>query len=370
MKVDIAFFIYASINFAPAVSVSSREAAALAQKSKSATASDSKAIPAWRLNMLLDEPSMQHQSAPTIAPPPSLAATGQTLDFQSSPAQDAQRCPLLKLPTDFYFFTDEQRRGTWSVDNTVALAKWHYGWTHPLALEGLQTVYIKSAVNGALSLMGKILTEDELKKLYGWEAATVNSTQYEGSSYVAITDCDGRLLFVVQQIPYVEGSLSPGHPLEIYGTDGRLLARTIMDQLIERIQFVDTNGYLLAVAESPGVNANITRANMTAAVDEGYPLPYGLQFQLGGYTNSSRLLEPDYRWIIATAVQVRAIYAANHAPPQFPIWATVLVWISVGLAIFVVGFLLHGIYRVVYPYSSSFKSKGQFPMYSVDERGL
>jgi len=369
MRTGIALLFCGSLRTVGAFS--SREAASLAQRSMAASSSNatlhSQAIPSWRLNMLVDEPAMMNQPMAASAPiAAALPPGGQVLDFQSSPAQDAQRCPLLKLPTDFYFFSNGRQSGSWSVDNDVTLAKWNSAWDHPFILESVQTVYINSAIGGSLSLKGKIYTQEELKKLYGWEAA--NATQFPDGNYIAIIDCDGRLLFVVQQVPYIEGSLAPGHPLEIYGTDGRVLARTIMDQLIERIQFVDTNGYLLATAESPGINASITRANMSRAVGEGHPLPYGLHFELGGYENSSRLLETDYRWVISAAVQVRAIYASAPAQPKFPVWASALVWIAIVLGFCIVGCALNGIYRLVYPYSDfATRSKSQHPMYTLGQ---
>lgn len=260
-------------------------------------------------------------------------------DFQSTPGQDALRCPLLKLPSVVYLQNDAALpKGSWKNSVGATLATW----------SGLNMVKINSLASEKLALQAKPLSGQWLEKMYGWISKPVYLQDSEGI-YEALIDCDGRLMYVVQLSPIIDGSLAPGHPIQIYGKDGTLLAASLSDQTVERISFVDLNGALLATAESPGLYSNFSRASVITA-SNGVPLSYQINFEPGSYLNASRFLEEEYRWVIASAVQVRAVYNAGYtAPSTFSTSLAIAIWIGIFLAICILGCIMWGVYRLVYP---------------------
>lgn len=261
-------------------------------------------------------------------------------DFQSTPGQDALRCPILKLPSEVYLQNHAALpKGSWKNGVGATLATWN----------GLDMIKINSLASEKLALQAKMLSGQWLEKMYGWVSNPPYLQDPKGV-YEALIDCDGRLMYVVQLSSIIENSLAPGHPIQIYGPNGKLLAASLSDRTVERISFVDLNGALLATAESPGLYSNFSRSSVITA-SNGIPLSYQIDFESGGYFNASRFLEEEYRWVIASAVQVRAVWLSGYTASDstFSALMAVEIWIGIILVICILGCMMWGIYRLVYP---------------------
>lgn len=181
-----------------------------------------------------------------------------------------------------------------------------------------------------------------------------------------ISDCEGRLLFVVvlRSSPSVQ---IPGG-IEIYDRSGNLAAHAITDPLVARYQFVDTNGYLLATAESPALNQNMTMAEVPRDPSKGNILPFTMSFEEGGYANSSRLLELEYRWVLAASVELRAIYDGHVGfTPWVQAALVIFYWCVFALCILCVICLIMATYRLVYPVSMGKASYRGMPYPSLEK---
>jgi len=237
-----------------------------------------------------------------------------------------------------------------------------------------------------LAVKAVIRSEADLGELYGWvpgPATTeypavsrlekkTHSTIYHGYKVVnvqpnevevratvtkikrsevlaAFTDCEGQLLFVARlEEPGEE--IRPAS-ITILDRAGGLVAEGIIDDpSVARYQFIDPLGYLIAVAETPALHQNIPMKDVPKDSTKGDILPYALHFEPGGYTNASRLLDVDYRWVLALAVQARAVMDARPSEaPTLSEAITAFYW-SLCMAGFIwFLFMLGVIFRMVYP---------------------
>jgi len=314
-----------------------------AYSARSGSASGSSAIPDHLLDVLTPAPPILQ----TLIDAERSASDVQVLPmFDSTPAQDEQRCRVLKLPEDLQLVAEHQswRRmtGAWFAHNNVKLGTWmqsHLSTSY-------DTVYIHSEVDRGLAVEVSLKTDDEMKFLYGW----VLETQSVPGLNIPLVDCDKRLMFVVRQ------RATELREMDIYGADGTLLVTTLVDWNIERVQFVGTNGYLIATAEAPAVFANISRDALSRDPTKGDVLPYGLHFEVGGYEGASGLLDSEFHWVIASAVQMRALLYAENAdllggvpPPSSMSVLAIFTWLSLIAAAFALVGSFVCVYRAVYP---------------------
>jgi len=300
-----------------------------------------------------------------------------TASFNSTPAQDAQLCPMLKMQQDMYLtavgslFTGQW--GTWQMSDDrdgIATATWGQNFLSA----SWQTVSIATDA-GKPALSVKLVTTGELEETFGWvvlaegqpsfsfmntllapDYATgynlMNYTVAPGASgdpsvmgviplireqafpdpvwqHFAVTDCEGNLVSVLR-LEDANGT-SPGRG-DIFDSKGVLAAQTLPDPLVARYQFIDANQHLLATAEAASLNLNISLKDMPKNPVLGNILPYAVHFELGGYNGSSTLIHEDYRWIIAAAIQLRALMDA-HAGWTPPLLANRMLLLSVALAV-------------------------------------
>eukprot|EP00928_Gymnodinium_smaydae_P048508 TRINITY_DN32437_c0_g1_i1.p1 TRINITY_DN32437_c0_g1~~TRINITY_DN32437_c0_g1_i1.p1 ORF type:complete len:409 (-),score=66.56 TRINITY_DN32437_c0_g1_i1:37-1263(-) len=339
-------------------------------------------IPSWKLNMRYD-PSKLIQEQPEVEDAADnipdeggflnanqvmyrLGAGGGTPTlppraFGSTPAQDTGRCPLLKLPDLVILEATEEsyggQRGRWTSQGRINMASWlenYFGVSW-------MTVFVKSA-DGKLAAKAEPINEDQLYERYKFELPTAKSSSKgadaaSSSAQVvtfSVTDCEDSLLFVLR--------LQKGAPgvIDIYDRLSNLIAHTLSDGKVLRHQFVDPNGYLLAVAESPGLQFNYTRPAEPPEGQKARIQPYVMQVMEGGYKGSSKLLNDEFRWVLATAVQARAVTDAygTWTPTVRPLGiAMVVVFILVFLLI--IGCCTHCLFRLVYPEWLSRGSKGR-----------
>lgn len=101
-----------------------------------------------------------------------------------------------------------------------------------------------------------------------------------------------------------------GRVVDIYDRDGKLLAHSVEKLDTLRHQFVDPSGYLLATVESPGIGTDVPPERMPRDAGRGNVLPFHIRFERPGYALASRLLDPEFRWVLAQAAQTRAILEA------------------------------------------------------------
>lgn len=366
-------------------------AAAAAAGRQTGEADRELAIPQWRIDKALSAvavkdpeaaaPSTRGEEGPAESPEDSkLPKLGSTA------AQDSGRCPLVKLPSKLGMKAEESswvsQGGTWQSSSDVI----HSSFRLWFLSTSWDTAYIRN-LDMQPAFRADVSSDEELEYSYGWKRQktpldypAVNKLEKDwwaaiskgiqkgrytplkapGEKYgvsvddpklwhtVALLDCEGHLLFVVklqqQEIRTIPGGI------DVYDRQGGLVAHAMVDFQIARYQFVDTNGNLIATAEAPGVGLNIVMENLQSDASKGNILPHEIQFEKGGYVGASRLADVDYRWVVAAAVQARALDDAhrNWAP-----WAPGLL-VAMCCLLGVMTLLLiccacGAIYRLVYP---------------------
>ena len=143
------------------------------------------------------------------------------------------------------------------------------------------------------------------------KAATIEPAEWQ---LWAVTDCKDALVAVFKV--EVTGGQRPGRII-LYNQAGQIAAEVLADPVVARYFFLDVNKRLLATAESPALGAGIPMMSVPRRSSMGNILPYGVHFERGGYNLSSSLLKQELRWIIGSAVQVRALQDAHtgFVPP-------------------------------------------------------
>jgi len=338
-------------------------------------------IPEWKLDLVTghgDDWWTKHVTIPftTVI---RTALWGSDLPrVTASVAQDQQRCPILKLPATFTGAAKAKSwrslSGEWNAGNDVTLATWEQnyltmGFSRNVKLVSL---YIRTAATGQVAFRTRPFSDKEMKTLYNWKPAdkkledktavagqlkadaaksteASNGTTLEEYSdfNLAIFDCVGALMYVVKEKKQIPVDL-----IEVYSRDGTLISKSDVGGDIMRYQFEDpSSGYLIATAEAPGINASIKRKDIPHDVELGNVLPFGFKFEEGGYKNSSALMETDYRWVLATAVQALAIFKAKEEAVPWTLFTAVeAFWVAcIALALLITGGLFYSIYLCVFP---------------------
>jgi hypothetical protein len=305
-------------------------------------------------------------------------------DVTASPAQDHQTCPVLKLPASFYgaakYSSWRRLYGEWSTGNDVTVATFEQNYLMMGFSRDVKqvSVLIRTAATGQVAIRTRPYTDEQMMLLFNWKAtgiksaangtsstlpvngtngtalATANGTALPAAPTVqdytgwnlAIFDCVGTLMYVVK-----EKSAFPAE-IQLYSRDGTLVSSSHVGHPVLRYQFVDpSSGYLISTAEAPGINASISRTDIPKDVQVGDVLPFGFKFEEGGYTNSSALMENEYRWVLATAVQSLAIYNAEGEASYWTVVTVVEAFLiaCIVLSVLLVGGLFFCVYRLVFP---------------------
>lgn len=274
-----------------------------------------------------------------------------TPSIQTTWAQDSLRCPLIKLPQNVSLISNGSwaggLSGVWrSSDNSMTFASWQQN--HLTLNRNGRKLYVYD-LDRRLSLVSRPTTVGELETDSGFRVLEPPESLPALSSIIAdwadargevrvvaptqpgsfaVQDCVGRLLFVVSLIDLVA---RPGE-VAVYDSSGGLAAYGIPDPLIGSYQFVDSQGYQLALAQLPSFG---NRASMIESLPSGSILPYDISFRPGGYSNSSRLLESSFRWVLAAALQLRAVQdaKAGWAPQAAALTRRYVIGFSVAAAV-------------------------------------
>lgn len=276
--------------------------------------------------------------------------------FSTTSAQDAGRCEIIKLPYEMNLMpkwgTSWAVHGFWmSPYSGVRLANWtqhfwHFNW-HTLFLSGL---------NGKVAVKILATSEHALLSAYDWKAEQKGYTNSTAVAYTMFMDCEDKLAFVmIEQDSAME-------PILIYSNGGTLIATSYMWEKVENVQFVDAvTGYLLATAEAPALNQNWTRSWLPQDETLGNVTPYQLKIEVGGYVNASRLVDEEYRWVLATAIQLRALHLAQvdfYPHVQNIVLGMIALAVVVSSLIFL--YVLYVLYRMVYPSEYAYLTKNPF----------
>jgi hypothetical protein len=341
------------------------------------------AIPQWRVDQVLRAPDHPNTSAVAARESVELSETGSSALRQlgSTAAQDRGACPLVKLPAELHMRAVEStwsgQGGAWQSSSGVV----HSSFRLWFMSTNWDTAYNRNLdLQGAFR--GEVTSDEELEYSYGWAvkrgpmdypaiARLENdwwSAIYRGAytplaspeqkygnasnasvwHTTALVDCEGYLLFVVKLLQQDDAKLPGG--IDVYDSAGTLVAHAMVDYTIARYQFVDVSGNLIATAEAPGVGMGISLKDLEPDPYRGFILPYGVEFQKTGYTNASRLLDIDYRWVIAAAVQARALDDAHRYWQPWAPWLLVAMGCLFGALLLVLICCACGaMYRLVYP---------------------
>lgn len=131
---------------------------------------------------------------------------------------------------------------------------------------------------------------------------------------VALRDCDGAMLYVLR-------AHATMHDLyEIYNRWGQLVASSSNGKHFpDQMQFHDENNTPIAVTQSPIVTVEDLEEHIAAAPVEplGTPEPWEINFVGAQYGSNSSLALSQNRWVIAAAVQDRAIRDAMREAPSY-----------------------------------------------------
>jgi len=152
----------------------------------------------------------------------------------------------------------------------------------------------------------------------------------------AITDCQDDLSAVLM-VEKTNGT-RPGRTV-VLNKAGEIAAEVLADPVVARYQFLDINKRLLAVAEAPTLGSRLPMESLPRRSNLGNVLPYNVHFELGGYNYSSSLLKEEFRWILGTAIQVRALQDA-HAGFEPPFIKDRYLLLSIVLALILIVVIL------------------------------
>jgi len=340
-----------------------------------AQASDSMVIPEWKLDLASGKGDDWWTRF-------GLRSVGDTIKsaiwsdglpvITGSPAQNRQRCPVIKLPDDVVLAANRRGwttlSGSWTTGSGIGVATWEQNYLSMGFSRDIKkvAVHFRSASTGQMAARTRYFTDKEMMMLYDWKEmpakatskAAANSTRSSSKGKteqfnLAIMDCAGTLMYVVKE---------KNHTIQVYSRDATLVAESAVEAPVLRYKFADPSSkYLIATAEAPGLNASIKVKDIPRDVEIGEVLPFGMRFQKGGYVNSSALMETEYRWILATAVQALAIYKAQAVGLPWEIITVVETFFIVCFAVMILTVLgmLYSIYRCVYP-SAYYLSKDYY----------
>lgn len=367
--------------------------------------SASSAIPDWKLQQVLGTGTSANSSGTgssnTQGDTDASSAPwwGSATGFGSTEGQDSGRCPVMKLPSQIGLSSDTSswvgQGGAWQTSNDVVLSSFKLNFLS----QSWGTTHIRN-LDQQEACRATVTSDEELSYLYGWKgvrnpmdypaisnlenkwwkalwsgAYTVMKSpgqKYAFNSFglwhvYSLLDCEGRLLFVVKVLQQ-DTTTIPG-TIDIYDRVGMLVAHAMPDFKVAKYQFVDTNGYMLARAEAPGLGVDISLADLPTDPFKGNILPYEIQFEQGGYANASRLLDTDYRWVLAAAVQMRALDDAHR---DWSPWAPKLMigvyWTIAALVLVSVCCACGAIYRIVYPSKGSSETVPIFQFYNSSQQ--
>eukprot|EP00933_Yihiella_yeosuensis_P083582 TRINITY_DN9781_c0_g1_i1.p1 TRINITY_DN9781_c0_g1~~TRINITY_DN9781_c0_g1_i1.p1 ORF type:complete len:445 (+),score=78.95 TRINITY_DN9781_c0_g1_i1:106-1440(+) len=316
--------------------------------------------------------------------------------FETTAAQDGQRCALLNVERNMYITpygsTPLSQWGGWQLNDGRRSLK-----TATFSLDFLASSWQTAVIStdgGKPALIIQPTSEKQLKEKFGWDkkgdytsfpffekykqvgtsrkyatyynllnyTATV-APQPEGDpqysvlapdpveaeafpvpsfAFWALTDCEGELI-AVMRAEETNGT-APGRT-QIFDKSGVLAAEVLPDPVVAKYQFIDHNDHLIATAESVKLNLSEPYAKVPRFSALGNIVPYTLHFEIGAYKGSSPLMDEYYRWIVASAVQVRMLMDAHAGwTPELIAHGYLLLAVCCAAAVIALIGSLYGVY--------------------------
>lgn len=351
------------------------------QSAKSSISSG--AIPDWKVGLVATEEGSRHAAWWQNLGISSLWG-GDLPSVASSPAQDQQRCPVLKLPDDTVMAASSSSwmslQGKWYTPTSVDIATFdqnYFGFTPWDWNVTTKYVNFRAASTGQVAVRTRLFTDAAIQRAYNWNVpvgsqgannSAARVIDDDDPANIALMDCVGNLMYVAR-VP------NPW-TIILYSRNGSIITSAVIEEPILRMQFVvSPNNYLVATAEAPGINAKMLVKQIPKDVEFGNVLPFEIQFAPGGYNGSSPLMDPEFRWVLAVAVQAFSVYKAER--DYTPWHAFLLSWVlcisTYLLSIAVLCSVAFMIYRCVYPHHED-RLKDHYgkiasnPFFAVPER--
>jgi len=266
----------------------------------------------------------------------------------STRGQDEGSCGFLDLPDRFFMRVKVAEhtamKGDWENDSGAQYVEWvqdQFAWQY-------ETVYFYT---GTKLFMKTEVIENEEVQLPSVKLKNARENQ-KNVFTIAMKDCNDILMYVLRE------TRSPPYLYEVYNRDDQLIAYSEFGSLhVDKMFWYDHLKKPIAIAQSPRLVENVYRLIDDRADPYFGNVPtWEIKF-LKGYDPTAIVTIEQNRWVIAAAVQERAIRSASRGPDGKPRPPEAFPWF-VGLSIFAlcvcigaVAYCFYWIFRLVYPKS-------------------
>jgi len=272
-----------------------------------------------------------------------------TLTMQpSTRGQDEGTCGWLDLPDRFFMRVKVAEhtalKGDWENDSGAQYVEFVqdlFAWQY-------ETVYFYTG--SKLFMKTEVIANEEVQlpsvKL---QNARENEKHY---FTIALKDCNDILMYVLRE------KRTPPYTYEIYNRDDQLVAYSEFGSLhVDKIFWYDHLKKPIAISQSPRLVENAYRMIDDRADPYFGNVPTWEVKFIHGYDPSEIVSIMQNRWVIAAAIQERAIRSVARGPDGKPDQPEAFPWF-VGLTIFAlavcvgaVAYCFYWIFRLVYPKS-------------------
>lgn len=266
----------------------------------------------------------------------------------STRGQDEGSCGWLDLPDTFFMRVKVAEhtalKGDWENDSGAQFVEWvqdQFAWQ-------FESVYFYTG--SKLFMKTEVIQNEEVQL----PSVKLKNAQ-ENAKHVftiALKDCNDVLMYVLRE------KRSPPYTYEIYNRDDQLVAYSEFGSLhVDKMYWFDHLHKPIAVSQSPRLVENVYRVIDDRADPYFGNVPTWEVRFLKGYDPTAIVTIEQNRWVIAAAIQERAIRSAARGPDGRPKPPEAFPWF-VGLTIFAfavgvgaIAYCFYWIFRLVYPKS-------------------
>lgn len=265
----------------------------------------------------------------------------------ASRGQDEQECGFTTLPEKFRLVPRVQdemtRMGFFETDQGATLVQWTqslFGWAY-------QNIFFN--IDDKAFIKVEVLDNDGVDALYDELAEEGIETPISNADFntIVIKDCQDVLLYIFRE------HRQNINIYEVYNRAFQFLAGSVEGiNYQDQIHFYDEHRAPIAIAQSPFVTT--MAATTIYKPPDGQVKQWEIEYVGGDMGSNSSLVGEEYRWVLATAVQVRAIREAtwaNGSPEEPGVYSWFLfTWFLVFSLVVLLGcYLLRFMYFLVYP---------------------
>jgi len=257
--------------------------------------------------------------------------------------QDELSCGFLDLPKDFFLSqrTNDPlaKSGVWESDDGGTFVSWTQD------LFAFHYSIVNFFVDSRLLFRAETVDDDLVQ--IGRELTMRKKTRKD-FTVISLKDCDDVLLYTIFE------AIAKPHQIEIYNRADQLVAWSKNGYSFpDQLHFYDHEEAPIFISQSPMISDSISPSSGDAKRSD--IATWQVEF-LQGYNSNSSLVLPQNRWVLAAAVQERAIRdaagrTANGGVEEPPVYWWFMV-MSFGFFALFVGALI-GVcccaYRLVYP---------------------